>query len=226
MADAVTGSLWTFLTVGLMYHVSWWVTVNNVYLSLIPLKSGEVLFDRNHPGEPPDIIFSPKDENTEFSPRVEELPVSLKLRLKLMVLSLNRSLCQIGVWRTKTAFPTYWRSSWVNIDCITGERCSDSSVCPLNFLLCWRVMIMLMSMCIILVPRKMWASIFDLWCMYALRMYPEFCVAWQWGGDKVLHSSPSWLLSHSSILYHGMIYDNLSVLIMYAWWWLGQSWAR
>ena len=44
---------------------------NTMYLIV-----GEVLFDRNHPEQPPDFIFSPKDEATNFSPRLEQLPVS------------------------------------------------------------------------------------------------------------------------------------------------------
>lgn len=39
---------------------------------------GEVIFDRNHPDQPPDVIFSPKDEATNFSPRLEQLPVSME----------------------------------------------------------------------------------------------------------------------------------------------------
>lgn len=37
--------------------------------------SGEVIFDRNHPTQPPDIIFSPQDELLEFDPDIEKLKV-------------------------------------------------------------------------------------------------------------------------------------------------------
>ena len=36
---------------------------------------GEVIFDRNHPTRPPDIIFSTQDELLEFDPDVDKLKV-------------------------------------------------------------------------------------------------------------------------------------------------------
>lgn len=36
---------------------------------------GEVIFDRNHPTLPPDIIFSPQDELLEFDPDIDRLKV-------------------------------------------------------------------------------------------------------------------------------------------------------
>ncbi len=61
------------------------MVLNTAWLALLYLSSvaltynvltGEVIFDRNHPGEPPDIIFSPKDEITDFCPNLENIPVS------------------------------------------------------------------------------------------------------------------------------------------------------
>ncbi len=36
---------------------------------------GELIFDRNHPSHPPDIIFSSEDDQTEFCPDIEKLKV-------------------------------------------------------------------------------------------------------------------------------------------------------
>lgn len=43
---------------------------------IAPIYIGEVMFDRNFPEQPPDVIFSPKDNSTGFSPNLEQLPVS------------------------------------------------------------------------------------------------------------------------------------------------------
>lgn len=43
--------------------------------ALFTFLVGELIFDRNHPLEPPDIIFSPKDDSTDFNPSIEDLPV-------------------------------------------------------------------------------------------------------------------------------------------------------
>lgn len=37
--------------------------------------AGEVIFDRNHPAHPPDIIFSGDDEELDFAPNIEQLEV-------------------------------------------------------------------------------------------------------------------------------------------------------
>ena len=39
------------------------------------LSAGEVIFDRNHPALPPDIIFSSEDDQMEFDPNIEKLNV-------------------------------------------------------------------------------------------------------------------------------------------------------
>ena len=50
-----------------------------VYCSPVPcgcvLPAGEVVFDRTHPGFPPDIIFSSGDEFMEFEPNIDQLEV-------------------------------------------------------------------------------------------------------------------------------------------------------
>ena len=46
----------------------------NVRLLLL-FDTGELLFDRNSPTDPPDIIFSPKDDITGFDPDIENLSV-------------------------------------------------------------------------------------------------------------------------------------------------------
>ena len=38
---------------------------------------GEVVFDRTHPGFPPDIIFSSEDELMEFDPNIDQLEVAI-----------------------------------------------------------------------------------------------------------------------------------------------------
>ena len=45
---------------------------------MIILPPGEVVFDRTHPGFPPDIIFSSGDEFMEFEPNIDQLEVSDK----------------------------------------------------------------------------------------------------------------------------------------------------
>ena len=37
--------------------------------------AGEVIFDRNHPFDPPDLIFSTEDNRREFCPDLEKLQV-------------------------------------------------------------------------------------------------------------------------------------------------------
>ena len=37
---------------------------------------GEIIFDRTHPGFPPDVIFSTGDELMEFEPNIDQLEVS------------------------------------------------------------------------------------------------------------------------------------------------------
>lgn len=39
------------------------------------VSAGEVIFDRNHPDRPPDIIFSSEDDFMEFDPDIEQLKV-------------------------------------------------------------------------------------------------------------------------------------------------------
>ena len=36
---------------------------------------GEVIFDRTHPGFPPDIVFSSEDDIIEFEPNIDQLEV-------------------------------------------------------------------------------------------------------------------------------------------------------
>lgn len=36
---------------------------------------GEVIFDRNHPTQPPDVIFSAEDDQMGFDPDIEKLTV-------------------------------------------------------------------------------------------------------------------------------------------------------
>ena len=37
--------------------------------------AGEVIFDRTHPGYPPDIVFSLEDDIIEFEPNIDQLEV-------------------------------------------------------------------------------------------------------------------------------------------------------
>ena len=46
--------------------------VNLVEILHVP---GEVIFDRNQPTQPPDIIFSPQDELLEFNADIDKLKV-------------------------------------------------------------------------------------------------------------------------------------------------------
>lgn len=39
------------------------------------LYVGEVIFDRNHPKHPPDVIFSAEDDQMSFDPDIEKLTV-------------------------------------------------------------------------------------------------------------------------------------------------------
>lgn len=76
MGETVIDSFWRFLTVASTYHVSDCVAGQGKKFSwFLPFDAGELLFDRNSPTEPPDIIFSPKDDVTGFEPDVENISV-------------------------------------------------------------------------------------------------------------------------------------------------------
>ena len=50
------------------------------------VSAGEVIFDRNHPALPPDIIFSSEDDFMEFDPDIEQLKVDRHLVLHVWCL--------------------------------------------------------------------------------------------------------------------------------------------
>ena len=57
---------------------------------------GEVIFDRNCPEQPPDLIFSPKDDSAGFSPNLEHLPVSVCVCVcGLVMMSMGNWMCLV-----------------------------------------------------------------------------------------------------------------------------------
>lgn len=69
------------------HTVEWNWTVSNhtctcihmylpLYTCVLLFFTGEVVFDRTHPGFPPDIIFSQGDELMEFEPNIDQLEAS------------------------------------------------------------------------------------------------------------------------------------------------------
>lgn len=82
-------SRWGYLTVEHKLNVSS-LCLNNIatkfvgiglacnlclHQSCFSVYTGEVIFDRNHPALPPDIIFSSEDDQMEFNPDIEKLNV-------------------------------------------------------------------------------------------------------------------------------------------------------
>jgi len=52
-----------------------WHVIYVLHQSCFSVYTGEVIFDRNHPALPPDIIFSSEDDQMEFNPDIEKLNV-------------------------------------------------------------------------------------------------------------------------------------------------------
>ena len=79
MVKTVIDSRWGFPTVGLRLNVSELKSMVDLPLCWIEISYkiyvGEVIFDRNHPALPPDIIVSSEDERMAFNPDIDQLLV-------------------------------------------------------------------------------------------------------------------------------------------------------